>query len=63
MNVEDLKSYFKVTRDVEIASKLSVSPSAVCKWRKEGIPKSRQAIVEIRTNGKLKSDYSTEDKE
>lgn len=56
MTVDDLRSLFDLQKDAHIAKKLGVSKVAVGDWAKNGIPKPRQAIIQIQTNGALKAD-------
>ena len=55
MTLNDVKKYFGVTTNADVARKLGVTKVAVGKWE-SGIPTERQAIIQIQTNGKLKAD-------
>ena len=55
MTLNDVKKYFGVTTNADVARKLGVTKVAVGNWE-SGIPTERQAIIQIQTNGKLKAD-------
>ena len=56
MIVDDLKKYYGVKHDFELAKKVGYSKGAISKWRNKGICLETQAILQIKTNGKLKAD-------
>ena len=56
MTFNELKSFFHVKTDTALAEKLDVSKAVIHKWKNQGIPTERQAIIQIQTNGKLKAD-------
>lgn len=60
VNVETLKEYFKIKSNPELAKKLGVSRVAIWKWEKRGIPVSRQALIEVTTNGHIKANVAKE---
>nr|WP_313091232.1 MULTISPECIES: Cro/CI family transcriptional regulator [unclassified Moraxella] len=55
MTLAEIKKYFGVTTNADVARKLGVSKVAVGNWESE-IPTERQAIIEIQTKGELKAD-------
>lgn len=62
MTVDELKKYYKVNRDSDLARILEKTRGAISKWRSKGIPENTQAILQIRTNGKVKADLSFKSK-
>lgn len=40
----------------DVAEKIGVGHTVLTNWKKNGIPLSRQAMIEIQTNGALKAD-------
>lgn len=55
MTFNDLKSFFHAKTDSALADRLNVSKAVVHKWKKNGIPVERQAVIQIQTNGALKA--------
>lgn len=55
MTLNDVKKYFGVTTNADVARKLGVTKVAVGNWE-SGIPTERQAIIQIQTKGELKAD-------
>lgn len=53
MTIDDLKSFYCVTKDCDLSAKLKVSKSTISKWRSKGIPIERQAVIQIKTDGGL----------
>lgn len=41
-----------------IAKALGVSSQLVTYWRRKGIPKPRQALIQLKTRGRLRADIS-----
>ena len=56
MTFDELKSFFHVKTDTALAEKLDVSKAVIHKWKNQGIPTERQAIIQIQTKGELKAD-------
>lgn len=56
MNVCDLKAFYKVKNNTQLARKIGRGRSTVCDWDKQGIPIKTQAFIQIQTNGALKAD-------
>ncbi|MFB2539468.1 hypothetical protein [Acinetobacter sp. c3-l95] len=57
MTVDDLKQFYGVQRDCDLAEKLQRNKSVISYWRK-GIPLPTQAQFELISKGKLKADLS-----
>lgn len=53
MTVDELREYFEVKTDKALASKMNISPSTICKWRKEGINYVRQESIQLQTKNVL----------
>ena len=60
MRVDDLQRYYGVKTDKAVAKKLNLSPSTISKWRSGGIPEKRQALIQVKTEGKLKANIEKE---
>lgn len=56
MTVDDLKRYYGVENDYEVAQIIKKTRGAISKWRSRGIPINTQAFIQIQTNGALKAD-------
>lgn len=56
MNVQDLKNYYKVESNPQLAKKIGSGRTTVWDWEKKGIPPRTQATFEVLTKGKLKAD-------
>ena len=56
MTFNELKLFFHVKTDTALAEKLGVSKAVIHKWKNQGIPTERQAIIQIQTKGELKAD-------
>lgn len=56
MTVDDLKNFYKVKSDAELARKLGRPRSTISYWRSGGIPASTQATFQVSTNGQIKAD-------
>ncbi|KEC85386.1 MULTISPECIES: hypothetical protein [Acinetobacter] len=56
MNVEQLREFYKVKNNSQLAKKINKARSGITKWEKEGIPPRTQATFEVLTYGKLKAD-------
>ena len=59
MNVDDVKIFYGFQYDSELARKFGLSKTAIGKWRSNGIPAERQAVIQILTKNKLKADLSS----
>lgn len=55
MTVDDLRTFYKAKNDAELARILGRDRSVINYWRK-GMPLSTQAVFEVSTKGKLKSE-------
>ena len=56
MTVDELKRHYRAKNDTELANKVGYSKGAISKWRRKGICLETQALLQIKTNGKLKAD-------
>lgn len=56
MNVGELREFFKVKNNSQLAKKLGRGRTTICDWDRDGIPVERQALFQIQTNGALKAD-------
>ncbi|MEF9957845.1 MAG: hypothetical protein RR767_11715 [Acinetobacter sp.] len=56
MTVDDLRLHYGVKTDSEIAQILGYTKGAISKWRHKGICLETQAVIELRTEGKVKAD-------
>ncbi|MEQ1389684.1 hypothetical protein ABLT88_09310 [Acinetobacter radioresistens] len=56
MNVAELRKYYNVENNSQLAKKIKRGRSTLTGWEKEGIPFSTQASFEVKTNGELKAD-------
>ncbi|MCJ8162306.1 hypothetical protein [Acinetobacter zhairhuonensis] len=55
MTVDELKLHYEVKTDSELAQKIGYSKGAVSKWRNKGISLETQALLQIKTKGKVKA--------
>lgn len=55
MTFEELTNHFEGLSYREIAKRIGVAHSQLSYYKDNGIPKGRQAIIELKTNGKLKA--------
>lgn len=58
MNVQQLKEFYKVEKNSQLARKINCVRSTITNWEKNGIPPRTQASFEILTKGKLRADRS-----
>lgn len=58
MTIDDVKVFYGFQYDAEVARKFKFTKTAVGKWRSNGIPPERQAVIQILSNNKLKADLS-----
>jgi len=56
MTFDELLDYFDGQSYRDISKQLGVPIGQLTYYKQNGIPEGRQAIIEIQTNGKLKSD-------
>ncbi|HCU0822873.1 hypothetical protein Q5X63_10300 [Acinetobacter baumannii] len=56
MNVQQLREYYGVENNSQLAKKIKKVRSVLTKWEKEGIPPRTQATFEVLTKGQLKAD-------
>lgn len=56
MNTSDLKRYHKCKTRRALSSATGYSEVTLWKWETKGIPPRTQALLELKTNGKLKAD-------
>lgn len=56
MNVEQLRKYYKVANNSQLAKELKKGRSTIHEWELNGIPPRTQAALQVLTNGKLKAD-------
>ena len=55
MTVDELKLYYGVKTDSELAQKVGYTKGAISKWRNKGISLETQALLQLRTKGKVKA--------
>ncbi|EOV9814454.1 MULTISPECIES: hypothetical protein [Acinetobacter calcoaceticus/baumannii complex] len=58
MNVQQLREYYGVENNSQLAKKIKKVRSVLTKWEKEGIPPRTQATFEVLTKGQLKADLN-----
>ncbi len=58
MTLDDIKVFYGFQYDAEVARKFNLTKTAIGKWRSNGIPTKRQAVIQVLTNNKLKADLS-----
>lgn len=56
MNVQQLRVFYGVQNNSQLAKKINRVRSVLTKWERDGIPPRTQALFEVLTNGKLKVD-------
>ncbi|MBF7687051.1 hypothetical protein [Acinetobacter rathckeae] len=56
MNVSELRAFYRVKNNSQLARKIGRGRTTICDWDKFGIPNGAQAILQIQTNGALKAD-------
>ena len=54
MNLSEVKKFFKVKNNVELAAKLNMTPAAMTYWDKDGIPYQQQCVLYYESKHKLK---------
>ena len=55
MTVDDLRLHFGAKTDTELAQKVGYTKGAISKWRSKGISLETQAVLQLKTNGKVKA--------
>lgn len=58
MTLNDVKAFYGFQYDAEVGRKYKLTKTSISKWKKNGIPPERQAVIQILTNNKLKADLS-----
>lgn len=61
MTVDELKAYYGVEKDYELALKLGRQKAAISKWRSNGVPPQVQALIESFINEQPKPQGKTND--
>ena len=56
MKVQQLRDFYNVKNNNQLAQKIKCVRSNISYWEKNGIPLRTQALFEIKTQGKLKAD-------
>lgn len=56
MNVNDVKDFYRVSTNIELASKLSITNVTVTNWKNKGIPYEQQCVLYYESKHKLKPD-------
>ncbi|EFF82139.1 hypothetical protein HMP0015_2421 [Acinetobacter haemolyticus ATCC 19194] len=56
MNYSDFMSYHNCKDRKELSVKTGISTVTLWKWEKKGIPLKTQAVLQVKTDGKLKAD-------
>ena len=54
MNIDDVKKYYKVKSNVDLAEKLNMTPANMTYWSQDGIPYSQQCVLYYESKHKLK---------
>lgn len=55
MNVQQLRDFYEVNNNSQLAKKIKKGRSTIHGWESQGIPAGVQATFEILTGGKLKA--------
>lgn len=61
MTVDDLKAYYGVDKDYELALKLGRKKAAISKWRSNGVPAQVQAVIDSFINEQSKPEGKNHD--
>lgn len=56
MNISDLMNYHDCKNKKELSKKTGYSTVTLWKWENNGIPARTQAVLQVKTKGKLKAD-------
>ena len=59
MTVDDLRLYYEVKTDSEVARIVCHTRGAISKWRHRGIPVDTQARLQLLTKGKVKANLQS----
>lgn len=55
MTVDELKLYYRAKNDTDLAKKIGYTKGAISKWRSKGISLETQALLQLKTKGKVKA--------
>lgn len=55
MTVSDLRTHYHCKTDSDLAKVLEVTKGTISKWRSQGIPQRTQALLQIKTENKVKA--------
>lgn len=58
MQLSEVKEYFNVKTNVEVAKILNKSKGLMTIWQRQGIPKEAQAVIQVMTKNQLKADIA-----
>ena len=58
MTVLELRDFYKVKNNTELANILNRSRSTIFNWQQNGIPLGVQAQLQLHTNGRLKANFN-----
>lgn len=58
MQLSEVKDYFGVKTNVEVAKILNKSKGLMTIWQKQGIPREAQAVIQVMTKNQLKADIT-----
>lgn len=56
MNVKELREFYKVESNAQLAQKIKRGRTTIWEWEAKGIPPKTQALLQLQTKGKLKAD-------
>ncbi|MDR7655521.1 hypothetical protein [Acinetobacter junii] len=56
MKISDLMTYHDCKNRKELSEKIGYSTVTLWKWEHNGIPARTQAVLQVKTKGKLKAD-------
>ncbi|WP_119048102.1 hypothetical protein [Acinetobacter pittii] len=56
MNLSDLMNYHGCKNKKELSKKTGYSTVTLWKWENNGIPATTQAVLQVKSEGKLKAD-------
>ena len=59
MNVSQLREFYGVKNNTQLAKALNYGRTTVWEWESKGIPPRTQATFEVLTKGRLKADLQT----
>ena len=54
MDVDDVKSFYKLKKSVDLAKNLGISPVTIVNWKNDGIPYAQQCVFYYESKHKLK---------